>query len=403
MHDLNRMLGPTGRSSSVSITILDHLCQALDLTKTQRQKAEDSYNAVAGLLADSRSLSSFSPHLYVQGSFLLKTMVKPMAGTGYDVDLVCLLRDAFGITARQIFRLISEELQKRYPELILKDRCCRIDYVGEFHLDIIPACPEGTREHRILIPDRRLADLLPSCPKLYLGWFDDAAALVPTLVTNFSARDVIVANSASVVEVLPIYNGMEQEPLRRFIQILKAARNHYYQDSDTSMPSSIVLTTLAAKAYRDAVTSCAYQSMLHVFQAVVANLRKYIVVEWPLGKFHPVLLNPMDSRENFLDAWDNDEKSYRTFCEWQSDVIRFIDRMINLDGGEGGIDGAKRELSAAVGDAAATNAVRGLASARRSDVIIGRAGHLASGLIVPAVHPAARPTINQTFHGKSDT
>ena len=185
MHDFNRSLRPATPTTDLTISILDHLCMALDLTKTQRKTAEDRYATVTRLLAAPGSgLANYSPLLHVQGSFLHKTMVKPMAGVEFDVDLICLLYGTRSLGPKEMFRMVVAELKGRYPDLVVKDRCCRIDYAGEFHMDIIPACPElGVEPSRILIPDRRLEQMLPSCPKLYAAWFDEAALLMPVFIT----------------------------------------------------------------------------------------------------------------------------------------------------------------------------------------------------------------------------
>lgn len=376
---------------------------ALDLTKTQRKNAEDRYTTVTQLLGASGSgLSNYSPHLHVQGSFLHKTMVKPMAGVEFDVDLICLLHGTRSLGAKEMFRMVVAELKGRYPDLVVKDRCCRIDYAGEFHMDIIPACPElGVEPSRILIPDRRLEQLLPSCPKLYAAWFEEAALLMPVFITALSATEAYNAKSAAVIEPLPDYDGMMQEPLRRFVQILKAARNHFYQGRTTQIPSSIVITTLVAHAYRRAVASVHFESMLHVFRAVAADLHNYIgVTRDSEGRVQLDLRNPKDARENFLDGWKHDEKSYRAFFEWQQEVLFFIDKMMGIEIGNEGIDGAKKRLASTFGDSAATAAIRGIAGGRREEVAIGRGGFLPCGILVPASHVGARTTPKHTFDGR---
>lgn len=375
---------------------------ALDLTKTQRKTAEDRYATVTQLLAASGSgISNYSPLLHVQGSFLHKTMVKPMAGVEFDVDLVCILHGARSLGAKEMFRMVVAVLKGRYPDLVVKDRCCRIDYAGEFHMDIIPACPElGVEPSRILIPDRRLEQLLPSCPKLYAAWFEEAALLMPVFITSLSATEAYNAKSAAVIEPLPDYDGMMQEPLRRFVQILKAARNHFYQGQTVQIPSSIVITTLAAHAYRRSVAGGPYESMLHVFRAVVASLHNHIdVTQDAVGRVQLDLRNPKDARENFLEGWKHDEKSFQAFFEWQRQVLLFIDRMMGVDVGDEGIDGAKKRLANTFGDSAATAAVRGIASGRREEVAFGRGGFLSSGILVPASHVGARTTPKHTFDG----
>jgi len=406
MHDFNRNTRHGKSPHGLTVTFLDHLCMALDLTKTQRTKAEDHYTAITKLLSseDSRLLQ-FSPLLHVQGSFLQKTMVKPMVGVGYDIDLICLLHNSRHLGPDKIFTMIVDALKSRYPDLEVKDRCCRIDYSGEFHMDIIPASPEHDDDpSRILIPDRPRKRFLPSCPKPFAFWFDLITQLKPKFSESLleSVINCSASNSA-VIEPLPDYDGMAQEPLRRFVQILKAARNHYYQYRSCKPPTSIVLTTLTAHAYKKAVLGTTFESMLHVFRAVASDLNSSVEEERDAdGTLHLTLKNPQDERENFLDSWQNDDESLRHFQAWQRDVVTFIDQMIQLEDESQGIDAAHKRLAQTFGEPAATAVVRRVATTRREDVLIGRAGFTSSGLLVPASVAGARPTPPQTFHGKSN-
>ncbi len=167
MHNFNHEAIRRAQSEELVISFLDHLCLSLDLTKTQRKTAEDRYAAVTSLLSSPGSrLAAFSPHLFPQGSFLLKTVVKPMADVEYDVDLICLLHLAGCLNARANIHVRSHRIEVSLQDLLVKDRCCRIDYAGEFHMDIIPARHENTSDlNRIVVPDRRLNNFVWSCPK----------------------------------------------------------------------------------------------------------------------------------------------------------------------------------------------------------------------------------------------
>jgi hypothetical protein len=401
MHDFNRDPLHMAQTQQMAISLLDHLCLALDLTKTQREVAEQRYAAVTKLLATPGSrLATFSPYLFPQGSFLLKTVVKPMANVEYDVDLICLLQQAGFLDARLMFQLVSAELKARYPELVVKDRCCRIEYAGEFHMDVIPARHEGVPDlNRIVVPDRRLNDFVWSCPKLFAAWFEEAAQLTPMFVRSLSA-DRIVAANAAVIEDLPDYDGMAVEPLRRFVQLFKASRNHFYDRLDCRPPSSIALTTLAAHSYRKAVTGRIYNSMIQVFRFVAEDLHSSIrVTKNSGGHFEFELKNPKDDRENFLDCWKGDHEAYAMFRHWQAQVVEFIDRILVPAESPEGIDATKKRLSAAFGDSAATAAVRGVARQRREMVQQGTAGFVATGALTTTSHAGSTKVPVHTFHG----
>ena len=62
------------------------------------------------------------------------------------------------------------------PKVERKNRCLRLNYERNFHLDIMPACRDTRRGSTcILVPDRRLQGWSPSNPKGFASWFDDNA------------------------------------------------------------------------------------------------------------------------------------------------------------------------------------------------------------------------------------
>lgn len=403
MHYYNHETLKLEQSERLTVSFLDNLCHALDLTKTQRAAAEQKYSTVTKLLADSRSiLAAYSPHLFPQGSFLLKTVVKPMANVEYDVDLICLLQAVSHLDASTLFELVKRELKAHYKDLEVKELCCRIDFAGEFHMDIIPARHEGAADkNRIVIPNRLQNKFVWSCPKLFAEWFDEITKLRPVFIHSFAAREFDIANAA-VVEKLPEYDGMDTEPLRRFVQLFKASRNHFYEGKDIRPPSSIAITTLAAHSYRRAVIGSQYQSMIQVFRAVAQDLHNGIQLTTSSnGKMCYVLKNPKDERENLLDCWEGADEAYTTFLAWQKLVVEFIDGLSSVAYKREGIDGAKHRLSAAFGDSAAIAAIRGVASHRQEMVTRGSAGFLGPGFLTTTTLVGAKKVPLHTFDGRA--
>jgi len=170
------------------------VAQKLDLDETRYLNAKEKYRAIgAWLNADNSSLAKYTPEVYPQGSFLLGTVVKPLSRDEYDVDLVCLLLNISRTTSSQIVKgIVGNRLKEneRYSKIIEPmNRCWRINYAGEFHMDIIPAIPDhDIGEEAILVPDRDLADWTPSNPKGYAAWFITKMRVEYDLVRTFLAR-----------------------------------------------------------------------------------------------------------------------------------------------------------------------------------------------------------------------
>ena len=76
----------------------------LDISETMREKAERSYRAVGQWLGDCDVNSDVK--IMPQGSFYLGTVIRPVSDADeYDIDLVCLLKNAMGKSEAEIKKL----------------------------------------------------------------------------------------------------------------------------------------------------------------------------------------------------------------------------------------------------------------------------------------------------------
>ena len=73
--------------------LLESLADSLDIHEDLFKEAEDLCRAVGRWLGQEGSpLFRYGPEIYLQGSFLLGTVIKPKSGRDeYDIDLVCQL------------------------------------------------------------------------------------------------------------------------------------------------------------------------------------------------------------------------------------------------------------------------------------------------------------------------
>ncbi len=151
--------------------ILDFLVQAVQLTPTQCQDAEQKYGAVARWLsAEGSTVRILSPQIYSQGSLRIDTTVRPLGADEFDLDLVCQLSASAVHTPSEVYGWLWSRMEsnERYKLLLKAEpRCIRINYAGDFHLDIVPAIPEpgGSSATSLLIPDREMRTWHPSNPK----------------------------------------------------------------------------------------------------------------------------------------------------------------------------------------------------------------------------------------------
>jgi hypothetical protein len=91
------------------------------------------------------------------------TTIRPWRGEEFDLDIVCQLHDCDNHAPLTVYNAVADRLRDHtsYRTLLEpKDRCLRINYAGNFHLDIIPACPNAGAA--LKVPDRALARLSQS-------------------------------------------------------------------------------------------------------------------------------------------------------------------------------------------------------------------------------------------------
>lgn len=280
--------------------ILEIICNKLQITNEQHVSAEEKYTAVGKWLAVSDSpLYNFQPIIFPQGSFRIGTTVKPLVNDEYDIDLVCHLQRDGTITdpmalLEAVYKRIKDN--KIYePISEKKNRCVRINYKGDFHLDILPARsdPSGSLNY-LLVPDRDTQGWKASNPKGYAEWFDSVAQVRIELLEK--AR----------IEPLPQYEKLSDKlPLQQTVQLLKRWRDIAFKDKEDFAPPSIVLTTLVGNNYSKALL--VVEALTEVLDGII---REMDARTGPI-----VVLNPSNPKENLSEKWREDDTGYYLFVK----------------------------------------------------------------------------------------
>ena len=134
--------GLSEHKKSMLVEMLDSVFDNLDLTKTQRERIETAYKAVGNYLANCDHPLLKDTQIYPQGSMRLRTTNKPLSQEEFDVDLILFLPHAGYATRDEIVKVVKQHLLDSdvYKDLV-EDlaRGLRINYKGDYHLDITPA------------------------------------------------------------------------------------------------------------------------------------------------------------------------------------------------------------------------------------------------------------------------
>jgi hypothetical protein len=306
--------------------LLIKTASALDIPDHVYEDATLKYEDVGDWLgAEDSEILRYAPEIYVQGSFRLGTVVRPMKEEDeYDIDLVCHLGiNKEQTTQKDLKEMVGGRLKKRDDlARILKPsrRCWTLEYPPEnqmprFHMDVLPAIPNIERPPTgILLTDTELKLWQKSNPRAYADWFYER------MKTIFQEKRVAFAESIQAkVEEVPEWQV--KTPLQTAVQILKRHRDIHFQDQQDVKPVSIIITTLAARAYDN--QSGVYDALSSIVQKIETNWGKPGFVEYRNGKWW--VANPVDDGENFADKWNEYPERRESFIVWlkkvQSDFI----------------------------------------------------------------------------------
>jgi hypothetical protein len=303
-------------ASSQLDELLELVVRSLQLTQTQHRSAEAKYLAVGSWLHEADSpLQELNPEIYPQGSLRIGTTVRPIKYCEFDLDLVSELSDP-RLEATQAYELVWARMhssQLYRPLMERRPRCIRLNYSGDFHLDVVPAIV-GARysadDSGIFIPDREKRTWLQSDPKGYARWFE-ARCLKRRLHRRIEGR----------IEPLRAPQSTDEKaPLKLAVQLWKRWRDITFRNRPELAPSSIVLTTLAALVYDGQDDVCTG------FTAIINGVQ-----EWA-HRERILLTNPVNSAELLTEKWWTQPQTYDAFVValdtlvlgWNSTVSRGV-------------------------------------------------------------------------------
>lgn len=382
--------------------LLELVCLNLQLSDTQDSRSRDHYAAVSGwLAAEGSPLRQYSPHIFPQGSQRLGTTTKPVGRSEFDLDAVCKLIMHGGCSPAELYQLIWDRLytNKMYrPMMRRMPRCIRLEYAGDFHLDIAPAIPDHTcGGDCLLVPDLK-ADLSQTQalnnawkstnPVGYAGWFDDQCVPVLVLHEKYARAQV-----DPIPETEPVHS---KPALKRSVQLFKRWRDVEYEQRPRLSTPSIILTTLSGHFY-DEQQLCT-DALQTILESTVREIKSTDRIR---------LTNPAHPQENICEKWDEVPAAYVDFTE---SVEVFRDRWERLLQTRG-IHKIEQELTELFGENPVRSAVKSLVDQHviepRSNGSLGvRPGNGRLSSVAPAAAIGAVTAANSaiampsnTFHG----
>lgn len=326
---------------------IQKILEGIDIPRSYYERAVDRYKSLSDWFCREESeIAQFKPAVYVQGSFRLGLVNRPInPDEEYDLDVVCqlILRTKADVTQEELKGMVGREV-KAYAKAhgiiepaTERNRCWRIDYADEvaFHIDILPCVPEDPAVVEALVAvgvDHRLAQtaIALTCkehadfqvisnrwpmsnPAGFALWFEDRFGTVAAM-----RRQLLVESGVyKSIGVVPTY--ALKTPLQESIQILKRHRDFMFIKRPDLKPISMIITTLAAHAY---------QGESNLADALIGILDR-------MGQFvaqsRPRIPNPVNPGEDFADKWHSVAGLEENFWNWLDQARRDFDRLLSLD------------------------------------------------------------------------
>lgn len=404
--------------------LLEQVARSLDIPDEVHEEAVRKYDELGHWLEEKdKEQGRREPRIYPQGSFRLGTVIRPISDEAdFDIDLVYerdlrkssttqhQLKDEAGEHLESFVDFLKES-HREAPELQPGRRCWTLQYPDQFHMDILPAIPNDDRRKSggmmdataIHISDVSLHEWQHSNPIGYGEWFKGQ------MLQQFQEKRAHLARAELQAKGMVLTEGMikaaaEQvpeykvkTPLQRAVQILKRHRDVHFKDDCDNRPASIVLTTLAAKSYRNE------GNLIDALINLVRGMPEHIEYRVVNGKRVAWVPNPVNSEENFADRWQDEDRPHREkkFRAWLQKVE--LDMTAALKGG--GIHKVVDLLGTTLGRSVVTKAASAIGLSLFQQSASGILG-MTKGtgfLVSETTSGSTTPVRRHTFYGDHET
>ena len=240
----------------------------VNLNETRLQRLNQSSLAVNTFLSENLEAYQKTER---QGSYGLKTIIKPVGNREYDADILVYMALDDKNEPKDYINDVYNCLKQNgnYEDKVhRKTRCVYIDYAGDFHLDLVPCITDG-EQHFICNNKENCFESTDGTG--YRDWFNEK-----TRITNGN--------------------------LKRVTRLLKFLRDHKGNFS----VKSILLTTLIGNSVNASDEGSEHFNDIPTSLKNVVNRINRFLQDNPST---PEICNPVLTTESFTRHWDQDKYS----------------------------------------------------------------------------------------------
>ena len=267
----------------------DFLTETVNLNQARIDTLEERVGTIKRFLKNSdygAPIRFFSK----QGSWAHETIIRPRKDKEFDADLVVYVDPVEGWTARDYLLKLRRVFldSERYREMtILKTRCVRINYAGDFHLDLVPIVVTRKNNTVTYSVCNRIDDVFEdSDGDGYAAWWSEQ-------------------------------NALAKGHLKKVVRLLKYLRDI----KRTFSVKSVLLTTLVGERISglDELLPSKFADMPTALKTVVGRLDDWLQENEKM----PEVTNPALPEESFTRHWT--EEQYQNLREKIHEYREWID------------------------------------------------------------------------------
>lgn len=257
----------------------DFLRDEVNLNPTRLEKLQDVVDAISSFLANQSDFADMYIDTIPAGSWAHRSIIKPVGETDeFDADVLLYITEQNGWLPRDYVENLYAAFRNSsvYKPLAKRmKRCVRIDYAGDFHVDVVPYMERGGAHYITyrLEPEGEGRFEL-SDPEAFTAWFEE--------------RQRITGNN-----------------FVKAVRLMKYLRDY----KNTFSCKSIILKTLLGNEVNAIEVSFENSIYSDVPTTLVTLLNKLAV---SLPEDMPAVMDPGGTGDNFTDRY-KDEWNYTNF------------------------------------------------------------------------------------------
>ncbi|WP_139005457.1 SMODS domain-containing nucleotidyltransferase [Arthrobacter crystallopoietes] len=214
----------------------------VNLNSTRTKTLHSRVTAVNTFLTDHSDLGDvLGGDVVPQGSFAHKTIIRPHSGNDFDADVLVPMVEQDGWEPKHYTQALHKALQSsaRYRDkAMLGKRCVKLDYAGDFHIDLVPFVTRD--DGNTYITHRTRNEFIRQDPVAYTAWFEDN-------------------------------NRTTHGHLVRVVRLIK-----YLRDRSSVQVPSVVLSALLAERVRSFAGMNDYVNVAATLTSLVKALHEYV-------------------------------------------------------------------------------------------------------------------------------